>query len=177
MDTDADLIARLSSDERAFTELYRRHAEAVLGFLMRRTRDGELAADLTAEVFAELLTRPSRYRPSPDGSAREWLMTVARNKHLDTYRRGRAEDAARRRLGMRPVAMSEADRALIEALGSAVETVVAELPDEQRDAVRGRVLEDLTYDELARRAQVSPAAIRQRVSRGLAALRTRMEEK
>jgi DNA-directed RNA polymerase specialized sigma24 family protein len=42
--------------------------------------------------------------------------------------------------------------------------------------VRGRVLEDRGYDELAAAAGVSPAAIRQRVSRGLALLRTRLEK-
>jgi DNA-directed RNA polymerase specialized sigma24 family protein len=40
------------SDPEAF---YRRHAVPVLGYLVRRTRDPELGADLTAETFASAL--------------------------------------------------------------------------------------------------------------------------
>lgn len=163
-------------DEQAFVALYRAHAEAVLSFLARRTGDADLAADLTAEVFVEVARRPARLR-SLEGDERAWLLAVARNKQVDAFRRGQAEDRARRRLGVRRVELSAEDRAMIDALGSAVETVVSELPAEQRDAVRGRVLDDLAYEELARRARVSPAAMRQRVSRGLAAVRTRMEDR
>src|SRR5215211_237330 len=36
----------------SFAVFYRRHVEGVLAFFARRTRDAELAADLTAETFA-----------------------------------------------------------------------------------------------------------------------------
>ena len=163
-------------DEPVFVAFYREHAQPVLAFLARRTGDPELAADLTAEVFAEVLRKRARFNPAR-GDARSWLFAIAAHKQIDAHRRGHAEDRARRRLGMRRVELTEDDRALIAALGSEVEAAVAELPPEQRDAVRGRVVEDLGYDELARRADVTPAAMRQRVARGLAALRTRMEDK
>jgi len=35
----------------------------MLAFFVRRTRDGELAADLTAEVFARALEAGARFRP------------------------------------------------------------------------------------------------------------------
>ncbi len=53
--------------------------------------------------------------------------------------------------------------------------LLAGLPPDQREAVRARVLEDLDYRELAARLQVSPAAARKRVSRGLNTLRRRIQ--
>ena len=53
--------------------------------------------------------------------------------------------------------------------------LLAELPPDQREAVRARVLEDLDYGELAARLRVSPAVARKRVSRGLHSLRRHIQ--
>jgi RNA polymerase sigma-70 factor (ECF subfamily) len=45
------------------------------------------------------------------------------------------------------------------------------LPEDQREAVRARVIDETDYAELALRLEISPTAARKRVSRGLAALR------
>jgi RNA polymerase sigma-70 factor (ECF subfamily) len=173
--TDEELLRALPREPAAFSAFYRRHVDDVLGFLARRCRDPEQAADLTAEVFATVLLQARRYRPER-GTPTAWLFAIAAHKHSDAWRRAAAEDRARRRLGVRDVPLDAADVAYIEARGNDVEALMAELPDEQRAAVRGRVLEDRAYDELALAAGVTPAAIRQRVSRGLAVLRTRLEK-
>jgi RNA polymerase sigma-70 factor (ECF subfamily) len=49
--------------------------------------------------------------------------------------------------------------------------LLAELPDDQRDAVTAHVIEERDYGELAATLQISEAAVRQRVARGLSALR------
>jgi RNA polymerase sigma-70 factor (ECF subfamily) len=74
---------------------------------------------------------------------------------------------------MREITVTTEDVAYIEARTGEVEALLAELPDDQRVAVRGRVLEDRDYDEMAAAEGVSPAAVRQRVKRGLAVLRER----
>ena len=48
---DDELLERFVAGEaEAFVTFYRRHLAAILGFFLRRTRDAELTADLTAEV-------------------------------------------------------------------------------------------------------------------------------
>jgi RNA polymerase sigma-70 factor (ECF subfamily) len=173
--SDEELLRALPREPGAFSAFYRRHVDDVLGFLARRCRDPEQAADLTAEVFATVLLKARRYRPER-GTPTAWLFAIAAHKHSDAWRRAAAEDRARRRLGVRDVPLTGEDVAYIAARASDVEALMAGLPDEQRSAVRGRVLEDRGYDELAAAAGVSPAAIRQRVSRGLALLRTRLEK-
>jgi DNA-directed RNA polymerase specialized sigma24 family protein len=51
--------------------------------------------------------------------------------------------------------------------------MLAELPGDQREAVIAHVVDDRGYPELADSLQTSEAAVRQRVSRGLATLRRR----
>lgn len=53
---------------------------------------------------------------------------------------------------------------------------LAELPVEQRQAVWGRIVDEKSYDRLARELDTSEALVRQHVSRGLRRLRARIEE-
>jgi RNA polymerase sigma factor (sigma-70 family) len=155
-------------------ELYRGHARRLAGYFMRATNDAETAADLTAETFAAALAARRRYRPER-GAPATWLYGIASHKLSDWRRRGYAEDRARRRLRMERIELTEDDVREIERLGGEVTVVdlLEELPQDQRAAVRARLVEERDYGEIAGSEGVSEAAIRQRVSRGLASLRRR----
>ena len=53
---------------------------------------------------------------------------------------------------------------------------VAGLPNDQRLTVLSRVVDERSYEEIAAELRCSEMAVRQRVSRGLNALRSRTEE-
>jgi RNA polymerase sigma factor (sigma-70 family) len=171
--TDEALLA--SPEAAAFEVFYCRHAEELLGFFARRTRDPELAADLTAETFAAALAGRRRFRPRA-GAASAWLFGIAMHKLADAQRRGYAEQRARRRLGMERLELDDDDYAQIESLGASSDAValLELIPPDQRDAVRARVLDEQGYDEIAAAQQTSETVVRKRVSRGLAAVRNRM---
>jgi RNA polymerase sigma factor (sigma-70 family) len=156
-------------------QLYRDHARRLAGYLMRATGDPEAAADLTAETFAAALLTRERYRPEL-GARRTWLYGIAAHKLTDWRRRGYAEDRARRRLRIERPALSDGDVAELHRLAGEVTVIgfLEELPGDQRKAVRARLLDERAYGEIAVAEGVSEAAIRQRVSRGLASLRQRI---
>jgi RNA polymerase sigma-70 factor (ECF subfamily) len=174
--TDREIL--LTGDAAGFAVFYDRHAEWVLAFARRRSTDAESAADVTAEVFAAALAARRRYR-SESPSAHAWLLAIARNKLNSTLRSGYAERRARTRLGMRPVEVTEDDVARIDALAEAavVATLLEELPAEQRAAVVARVVDERDYADIAVGEGVSETVVRKRVSRGLAGLRRRWEER
>lgn len=173
--TDEALLA--CADPEAFGVFYRRHLRSVLAFLIHRTGRADLAADLAAETFAGALQSRARYVPS--GSARGWLFAIAANKLADSARHGAVVDRSRRELGMplRPAIDSELERAeeIIDAqrLAGDLHALLAELPAEQREALLARVVGERDYRELAAEWDCSEAVVRQRVSRGLSALRRR----
>jgi RNA polymerase sigma-70 factor (ECF subfamily) len=170
--TDEELL--VSGEPASFGLFYERRVREVLGFMMRRTGDPEVAADLTAETFAAAIVARRRFRP--DGApAGAWLFAIARRKLVDYQRRGYADDRARRRLGMERRTPAEEDAALIRLLGDDV-TIrwLDALPGDQRAAIEARVLDDRPYAEIAGELGTSEATVRMRVSRGLASLRIRM---
>jgi RNA polymerase sigma factor (sigma-70 family) len=166
--SDAELLARSGEDASAFAAFYRRHERVVVAYAGRMVGgDAELTVDVVAETFA----RAYEARDSLRGeSARAWLLGIARFVVFAAYRSGQVERDARTRLGMEPVALTDAT---LEAVADAAagEAWLDALPGDQREAVRRRVLEDQPYETIAAALSTSPAVIRQRVSRGLSTLR------
>ncbi len=175
---DDRVLAAAAADPDAFAVFYRRYEGLVLAFFMRRTADAELAADLTAEVFAAALGACGRYRPG-EAPASAWLFGIAQHKLARSRQRGVVEDRARRRLRMAPVLLDDEDLERVEQQaggGDAVLGLLEKLPADQREAVRARVLDDRSYSEIAGQLRCSSQVVRKRVSRGLARLRDQLGE-
>lgn len=177
--SDAELLSNARTSRRAFAAFYDRYERAIAGYFMRHTRDPEVAADLTAEVFAAAFGAADRYRPDAKTAA-PWLFTIAQNTLASSVRRGRVEEAARRELGVRmAVEFNGRSLARLEqaVVGDAwVSDLLRRLPADQREAVRARVLQDRSYDEIAAELETSSLVVRKRVSRGLAQLRQEVKE-
>jgi RNA polymerase sigma factor (sigma-70 family) len=171
--TDEELL--IQQDAASFELFYGRYFERLLAFFSWRTRDAELAADLTAETFAAALAARRRFRRQ-GGRAGSWLFAIAYHKLADSQRRGYAEDRARRRLGMERIELTDDDIARIDRLGQrgAVAELVRDLPADQREAIQAHVIEERGYGEIAAELETSEAVVRKRVSRGLAAIRKRL---
>ncbi len=178
--SDADLLARSRSDGRAFAVFYDRWEAAIAAYFVRRTRDPELTADLTAEVFAAALAASGRYRPQTPNAA-AWLFAIAHNKLVKAVRRGHVEARARRRLGIRDATALSDDayerlESMLDPDGAAAMQLLADLPAPQREAVQAYVLDEHTYPEIAQALETSELVVRKRVSRGLAHLRAQLEK-
>jgi RNA polymerase sigma-70 factor (ECF subfamily) len=162
---------------------YERDARRLLVWLTRRTCDAQLATDLVGETYARAFAARRRFRGDPsDGDAvAAWTWGIARHVLNDALRRGGNERRALRRLGVEPPALTDAEQARIEDLAelgtlrAAVAAALEELGEDQREAVRLRVVAELEYPAIARRLGISEQAVRARVSRGLRALGSALE--
>ena len=178
--SDAALLAAIASgDGAAFAVFYRRYVPIVLAYLLGQTRDRETAADLVAEVFAAVLLAAGRY-PEQRDSAGPWVIETARNKLLTSVRRGRVESRARDRLGFQAMALDAADLDQLERIAlvgaDPLVQLIDALPEDERFAVRSRVLDERPYQEIATELRCSEMVVRKRVSRGLARMREQLKD-
>src|SRR4051795_12362539 len=174
--SDEELLAATARDAEAFAVFYRRHLRSVLAYLIRRTGRPDLAADLAAETFAAALQSLPTYEET--GAARGWLFGIANNKLADSARRHAVADRSRTELGMAALELTDDDleraEELLDAQRLDLDALLDELPEEQREALQARIVEERDYRELAAEWSCSEAVVRQRVSRGLTALRRRL---
>jgi DNA-directed RNA polymerase specialized sigma24 family protein len=123
----------------------------VLGFFVNATGRSDLAADLTAETVARALEAVAAFDPTR-GRADQWVFGIARNVHAESYRRRRVEASARVRLGMPELILDDYTAETIARLSSGhgdASLALASLPNEQRQAIEARVLDERAYPDIA----------------------------
>jgi RNA polymerase sigma-70 factor (ECF subfamily) len=175
--SDAELLHDRTDPEGTFALFYRRHVDALLRFCASRGADADTAADVTSDTFLSALSHREAYDATyPD--ARLWLLSIASRKLIDRHRQAAGDRHRQQALMATAPRPTDRDRdayaALLEGDGGRALDVLADLPENQRDAIRERVLHDRHYADIARDLGLSEQATRQQVSRGLARLRAQL---
>jgi RNA polymerase sigma-70 factor (ECF subfamily) len=173
-----ELLTQAAVDIDALERLYRQCAPDILRWMRARVADADVARDLMAETFAQVVCSVERYRGRDDAAAAAWLWAIARNLLRRYYRRQRVEAASRHRLGMLvpPEADTPEEWAKLDlAVGDRLHEALNDLPTRVREGVWLRIVDELSYSEIADRQGGSVLAARQRVSRGMRHLATSME--
>jgi RNA polymerase sigma-70 factor (ECF subfamily) len=178
-----DVLLRRSAkgDEKAFTELYRRHQAPLYRFALRMSGNVWAAEEIVQDVFMTLIREPKKFDPQR-GALRSFLYGITRNrvmKHLDRAPRELlheelVEDAIGQR-GKAFEAMTPAEWAEVRERREQVRAAVLKLPVEFREAVVLCGLEELSYDEAARLLDCPVGTIRSRLHRGRALLLAKLE--
>lgn len=164
--------ASARGDQRAFSELYERHAGTIYNYLFRRLADWSEAEDLTAVVFLEAFRR-RREVVVVEGKLLPWLYEIATNV-LRNRRRAlwRHRDLVAQLEGQpgNAVAPDVAARAEAAVQMRSVLKRIARLPRQQQDAVALCVWSGLSYEEAAAALGVPVGTVRSRLSRARASL-------
>jgi len=174
--TNEELLQRSVADPEAYGVFYDRQFDQIFGWFLLRTFAAEVAADLTAETFAAALGSVHRFSPHK-GEAGAWLQAIANNQLRHWLRRQRVAGRSRAQLGMHMHSsfddddfdLVDARLALVNHIGP-LHQAVDRLSPQLREAVLLRVVEELSYAEIAERLDTTVGAARVRVSRALAEL-------
>ncbi len=172
----ASSLRRAGREPSAFADFYSAESRPLLVFFTRRTFDVETARDLTAETFAQAFEHCGRFRGTTDAEAAGWLYGIARHQLGRYARTGKVRRKAVERLGIQVPAVSEGDyERIVELAGlgelrNRVAAAFVQLSDDQRDALRLRVIDERPYPEVALTLGISEQTARARVSRALRSL-------
>ncbi len=170
--SDEVLLERVShGDAGAFAAFYDRHAGRILGLLSRLLGDRAAADDVLQEVFVQVWSQARQFDSSRGGPVL-WLVMIARSRARDWWRRnGRLTDTLRD-LGDAYAATDDQSGEL-ERSESADLTrqALAQLPEEQRSAIRLAFYQGLTHVEIADRQRVALGTVKTRIRLGIRKLR------
>ena len=177
-DADRPAVEAARRDPRAFEALYRKYVAQVYSFSVYETRDRSVAEDVTEQVFLRALAALPRFREQGEGTQstfRAWLFTIARHT-LSNERRNRRRhpvvslDAAALIPAGRDPADVTVERAELERAWAAV----GALPDDRRQAVVLRLVNELSAREIGEIMGKTEGAVRVLIHRGLTTVRARM---
>ncbi len=165
MRSERDVVRSLIAGQSgAFDEMYGLYADKIWRFLVRLAQNQTLAEDLFQETWLAAAGHAHLLRE--DSSLLRWLYTIARNAYRMSWRSKRA-DAAKgvqlRHFGEEPRSGDEALAARLDL--ERASAAIARLPEAFREVLVLCALEGLRSEDAAAVLEISPEAVRKRLSR------------
>jgi RNA polymerase sigma-70 factor (ECF subfamily) len=165
--SDVELIAAINGgDAAAFDTLYFRYRDWVAGLAYRFTGDSDAALDVLQETFLYLLRKFPGFRLT--ANLKTFLYPAVRNLSIAARRKaGRYQateaelEQIERAAAPEPAVLSSTDLAI----------VLAGLPEEQREVLLLRFVDELSLAEIADALQIPLGTVKSRLHNSLAALR------
>lgn len=176
--SDAALCEALGrANELALAEAYRRHGASVHNLARRVLGSGDLADEVTQDVFLDLWRRPERF-DGDRGSLRTFLVTRAHGKAVDLVR-AESSRHAREQRNVAGTALGgyDLDHYVFDlATADKVQVAVAALPNDERVAIEMAYFEGMTYREVASTLGAPEGTIKSRIRSGLQRLRASLRQ-
>ena len=151
-------------DDKAYDELYHRHARRLMGFFFRQMNGDEaLAADLTQDAFMRVWTARDRFSGS---NFRTWLLTIGYNLVKNHYRHSEHQ----REYGqlLLQTQQEETDNDIIEKMekdvfDQALRLLLEKMPPESRMLFSLRFEEELTVPQIAVLMEIPEGTVKSRL--------------
>ncbi|MGH2458390.1 MAG: RNA polymerase sigma factor [Chloroflexota bacterium] len=153
-------------DSLAFETIYHRYQQRIAGYLYRMVQDGEVASDLTQDVF--LRAYRAIGQTGPGLNLKAWLFTIATNAALSHHRHKRLIQW----LPLDPVDDVGTESGLAERVADRAELSAAlkTLPRDQAACFLLWARQGFTYEEIGVMLGVSPGTAKTRSYRARLAL-------
>ncbi|MEJ5351828.1 MAG: sigma-70 family RNA polymerase sigma factor [Melioribacteraceae bacterium] len=175
--TDLELMREIANFEsRALEELYDRYSPLLYTLIKKITPDEETAEKVLVDVFVIVWRKTYKFNFN-NGNVYSWLVTLARNKAVDTLRRSRLSLSASQIydddyedyfiIPTFPDDMDSLDLNTAMSLVPKVERALSKLTDTQKYVLHLAYYEGYTIDEIADKLNVPIETVRSKVMNAL----------
>ena len=168
----------------AISQLLERHSRRMRDYMRMLVKNNDVADDLMQEVLIKVVKVIDEGRYTDKGRFLPWLLRIAHNRVLDYFRANKQAKTVNESsagydfLGSKNLAEpSIEDNLISEQLAEEVRSLVEMLPEEQRDVVRMRYYEGLSFKEIAEQTGVGINTALGRMRYALINMRQMIKEK
>ncbi|MFT5336905.1 MAG: RNA polymerase sigma factor (sigma-70 family) [Sphingobacteriales bacterium] len=181
---DQDLVTQyINGDENAFEVLLKRHRNRIYTQIYLMVRDRDLAEDLFQDTFIKIIQTLKGGRYNEEGKFLPWALRISHNLVIDHFRRSSKMKKVTGKddfdiFSVLPLEEENVEDVWIrEQIYADLGGLIEELPDEQKEVVRLRHYNELSFKEIAEKTGVSINTALGRMRYALINLRKIMEEK
>jgi RNA polymerase sigma-70 factor (ECF subfamily) len=172
---DEELMQLVREDEtRAFEVIFDRHSGAAFSLAYRMCGRQAMAEDVVQEAFVSLWRSGARY-DATRGSVRTWVLSVVRNRAIDTFRREGAkggldvgEDSMAEQMPAPDLTDTEVER---RDEARQIRKALGELPPDQRQVIELAFFGGFTHSQIASMLALPSGTVKGRMRLGLTKMR------
>lgn len=162
--TDDELVSRYANGENeAFASLLNRHNKRIFSYILFYVKDEDVANDIFQDTFFRAITVIRQHRYSANDKFFSFLCRVAHNLIIDYFRARKSENQVGEECLDYANVLQQADlqdaniedKFVASQILKDVKKLMNELPDSQREIVRMRFYENLSFKEIAELTNIS----------------------
>lgn len=157
-----------------FKELFAEYYAPINNFLFYKCGDSALSEDLTQDVFMKLWDKRDEVKQD---TVKSYLYTIANNMLLNKIRHEKVKMNFAEKHKTQQEEQSPQYFLEEKEFKNKLESIIGEMPDKQREVFLMNRIEDLTYQEIADRLNLSVKAIEKRMHGALNHIRQRIDYK
>ncbi|HFX18113.1 MAG TPA: sigma-70 family RNA polymerase sigma factor [Flavobacteriales bacterium] len=159
---DAQLIAKyINGDESVLEILLQRHRDKMFGFIYSKVRNQELTEDLFQDTLFKIVRTLKKGKYIEEGKFLSWAVRIAHNIIIDYYRK---QNKMKKVYESEDFSMFDilhdnsldAEKQLIrQQLIDKIKILIERLPNDQKEVLKLRMYEELSFKEIAEKTNVS----------------------
>lgn len=183
--TDTTLIAEfISGNSNSFSILLDRYQKRVYGFIFSKVHDTDLADDIFQDTFIKVVKNLRLRKYNEEGRFLSWVIRIAHNLIMDHFRKIKRLPKHESKIENFDVLdclieqSSSIEEGMIESqIHADLSLLIEELPDSQKDVLRMRLFQDMSFKEIGDQTGVSINTALGRMRYAVINLRKMIEER
>ncbi|MDX1652812.1 MAG: sigma-70 family RNA polymerase sigma factor [Brumimicrobium sp.] len=155
----------LKGDEKAFETLLMRHKNKIYNYIFAKIRDRALSQDIFQDAFIKIVKTLKKGAYNEEGKFLPWAMRIAHNLIIDHFRKANkvrmiSESSSKNEDYNIFSVLQLEDENIQDAitrgeLESQMVRLIDYLPDSQRDILKMRIFQEMSFKDIAEKEDVS----------------------
>ena len=160
--SDQELVKNyINGDNSSFEVLLNRHKNRVFAFIMSKIKNKDLSEDIFQDTYVKVVNSLQKGKYNEEGKFLPWVMRIAHNLVIDHFRKQKKMQMIRSNndfdiFDVIKDSKINADEKLIkDQIFSDLNSLIDKLPSEQKEVLKMRYYEELSFKKIAEHFDIS----------------------
>lgn len=151
----------IAGNEAALATLIKKHQSKILGFIYSKVGDKELSNDIFQDTFVKVIRTLKSNAYNEEGKFLPWVMRIAHNLIVDYFRKNKKMPLYRETEEfsifsfMTDNSLTIENKMISDQVAKDLRQLVNELPEDQKEVLRMRLYQDMSFKEISEATGVS----------------------
>jgi RNA polymerase sigma-70 factor (ECF subfamily) len=151
----------IAGNEAALATLIKKHQSKILGFIYSKVGDKELSDDIFQDTFVKVIRTLKSNAYNEEGKFLPWVMRIAHNLIVDYFRKNKKMPLYRETEEfsifsfMTDNSLTIENKMISDQVANDLRQLVNELPEDQKEVLRMRLYQDMSFKEISEATGVS----------------------
>ena len=159
---DATLVSNyINGDENSLAILIARHKQRIYSFIYSKVYDRDVSEDVFQDTFIKVIKTLKKGKYNEEGKFLPWVMRIAHNLVIDHFRRNnrmpKFDNAGEFSIFsvLSDSSLNVEKQMVRDQVNMDVKRIIEELPEDQKEVLKMRIYQEMSFKEISERTGVS----------------------